>query len=237
MNKTISLLLTLALSTCAPQIYQFGVGGHAILCVPRDDINEGALESSDVSTHLLTGNGRTPGVPFLMSADAVRQDIPQFKADSGYAATDISNQLSGEVDFVSDADRRRYGPGMRSPYFPEMWYRKAPCVAPAFTQSGHFIEGRCTADDDDVLLLKKQPSAGMALPASNDFVVAFCTEPPAGARKFSVSNTRTCQRTVILDGFLVDYGFRIKNANLIAEMDSFLLKKIRTWKTRCLRQP
>ena len=215
--------------------YDFGVHGAKILCVSRQDMDESLIPYTTVSTYLRTGNGHTPGFAVLFGASDMQKAVPAYKVNTGFPISNLSNQFWSEIDFISERDRSRYGPGMRGAFYGQLWNRQVPCQVPQVLEiyKRQLYEVRCSRRDKDSLLLNQAPNRSEPMPNPNSIVLASCIDQPVSLGPYKGAVDQSCIRSVVIDGFLVTYHFQEQNAGLIPQFDSFIGGKISEWKQNC----
>jgi len=233
----ISALLTIiaSIGVSGPAMYDFGTGGTKVLCVPAQEMDQSLIPFTTVSTHLQVVAGKEPDFAVLYNAPYMRKFIHAYAVNTGFPEAYLGNQLWAEIDFIRPQDKNRYGPGMRGWFADEIWHGRSPCER-AFVQhiagTGYF-RAQCGWGDENVLLLNRAPNAHSPMPDLNAFVVASCRRNHINFGPYEGAVDRTCQRSLIADGFLVTYHFQEQNTALIPQFDGFFGSKIAEWRRSC----
>lgn len=214
--------------------HEFGVGGHAKLCVPDSDMDPNLIAYNSESKSLKLRQGWTPGFGFLFDAARVKADISSFHVAQEFGGHPYANALSGSVGFLDLADRTRYGASMRARNIDEIWHATGSCNKSEITPIGSGIyRAMCSARDDYASIWNRAPDSLGKMPSPDDFVLATCRYESIDVGKYAGSVMRTCSRVIVIGEFIFDYRFQESNLGLIPAMDALLAKRLTEWKKNC----
>lgn len=214
----------------------FGIDGKPILCIPESDLNPALLTYNDESTHLMPGNGHTPGFSTLFSIAEMRRHFgSEYYSNPAFGVDPALTGLSATVSFLGNDDKRRYGPAMRARDIRDTWKGRGACPDPevrSLANTGLFL-AKCSAMANYGSLWNRDRNTKIEMPDDNTFVVATCNYETISFGPYKGIERRNCARVIVLDGFMVDYRFIEENAGLIQRFDAFLKDKIAQWEQNC----
>lgn len=234
-----ALLIYVCLGSCASDAawHEFGVDGHAVLCVPESDMDPDLLIHNDETRSLQIAPGRTPGFGFRLTSRTVQSFLPEFKIFPELDMHPYVNNLSGSIGFLDIHDQTRFGPSMRARDVEDIWRFTGRCaraqVNPVAGTS--LYEVKCAPEDDYGGLWNSAPESGKEMPDPNDLVSATCRYERLQLGPYAGNALQTCSRVTIIDRFIVDYRFQKGNAGMIRQIDSLLKGKIAEWQNNCSR--
>jgi hypothetical protein len=209
--------------TGTTSVFNFGINGAPIFCVPREDIDPDLIKYADVSLFLKSHGAEYPHVPFAIELNRVRTSVPAFRLFQRASR----KALTGTISFLP-LRARGIQWGKRARHVTEIWHHSYPCQHPTIKEiqrSGKFLV-KCNSRVWDELLLGKSPTATLPPPNVYESVIATCWE--------TQKNGETqCERVFRYKTFLIDYYLSVANAPSVKEMDMLIEQRVSAWERNC----